>query len=343
MNKCQICYKKLSLIIHTGEKTIICDLCEKAFPQGDSSTRRMKINAAKPFKCDFCEKSFKEKCELIQHARIHTGENPFECYICEKAFSQLGHLNVHMRFHAGEKRYPCDICDKAFIQKGDLIVHKRIHTGEKPYSCDTCDKAFKQQNELIVHRRIHTGERPYICNTCKKAYRTGSDLTNHMRTHTGEKPYSCEVCQKSYNQISNLRTHKKSAIHIKKLKSFKKTVSPSASFVTCDEADENLETEEKEILDKDPLSMQADTSDFVDEKPFACEVCDKSFKSKDVLNIHRYMHPEQKSSNQIKAEKNGGETLDEEPISIKMEAESVEVIIKEEIRDEEEIESEEYL
>ena len=45
----------------------------------------------------------------------------------------------------------------------------------------------------------------------------------------------------------------------------------------------------------------------------------------------------------IKMEIKEEETLDEDPISIKIEAESVEVIIKEEIKEEEGIESEEFV
>ena len=45
----------------------------------------------------------------------------------------------------------------------------------------------------------------------------------------------------------------------------------------------------------------------------------------------------------VKLEIKEEETLDEDPISIKIEAESVEVIIKEEIKEEEGIESEEFV
>ena len=66
---------------------------------------------------------------------------------------------------------------------------------------------------------------------------------------------------------------------------------------------------------------------------YVCVVCYKRFESKDILNIHKYLHPEPKQSKEMKVEVKGEETLEVDPLSIKMEAENVEEIIKQEMED----------
>ncbi|XP_042366674.1 zinc finger protein 436-like isoform X2 [Plectropomus leopardus] len=145
---------------HTGEKSLICDICGRAF---------------------------KFKSQLFIHYRIHTGDKPFSCKTCGKDFQYNSGLLAHMRVHTGEKPYSCETCGKAFQYNGDLKVHIRVHTGEKPYLCKTCEKRFSDKSALKRHVRIHTGEKPYMCITCGRDFRCKSHLTGHMKIHTREK------------------------------------------------------------------------------------------------------------------------------------------------------------
>ena len=222
-----------------------------------------------------------------------------------------------MRFNSGDKQFSCDTCEKSFSKASNLTRHKIIHTREKPYSCDLCKKSFSLKSHLTSHKKIiheETGIKPYPCNTCGKAFRTSSKLTVHKRIHTGEKPYPCEICQKSFCTNSELSKHNKSAGHLKMSESSQNTVIPPA------------------------------TSSFVgvcNIKLFSCIVCGKRFESEDVLTNHKYLHPEYKSNKDIKLEIKEEDTFDDDPLSIKLEAENVEETIKQE--KEEEIHSEDPL
>uniref|UniRef100_A0A096NZE5 Zinc finger and BTB domain containing 49 n=2 Tax=Cercopithecinae TaxID=9528 RepID=A0A096NZE5_PAPAN len=116
------------IIIHSGEKPHLCDICGRGFSNFSNLKEHKKTHTAdKVFTCDECGKSFNMQRKLVKHRIRHTGERPYSCSACGKCFGGSGDLRRHVRTHTGEKPYTCEICNKCFTRSAVLRRHKKMH------------------------------------------------------------------------------------------------------------------------------------------------------------------------------------------------------------------------
>jgi hypothetical protein len=115
-----------------------CELCPEEKPYTTAfynalALHKLQKHICDKHICDKCNKAFTQYSYLIDHKRIHTGENPYKCDQCDRAFVTSSSFNKHKRIHAQDKPYICAICARAFVIRSDLNTHMHIHKQGNTY------------------------------------------------------------------------------------------------------------------------------------------------------------------------------------------------------------------
>ncbi|XP_037557412.2 zinc finger protein 182 isoform X2 [Dermacentor silvarum] len=107
--------------------------------------------------CELCQSKFSTNLSLHKHKQLHAcGVDFFHCPECSKTLMQRDSLLRHLKFHKMEKPYACDLCPATFVYHCGRNKHVLTHTIEKPPRCPLCQKCFASKKSLKVHmRRIH--------------------------------------------------------------------------------------------------------------------------------------------------------------------------------------------
>jgi len=188
-------------VLYTTEKTQDID-------QSVINSLDLRIDKKK-YKCDVCGGLFEQKCKLIAHVRIHTGEKPFKCGVCGASFRLNRFLTIHAKIHIAERPKPfgCAHCSKRFVDKAGRRKHEKIHTGEITCKCKVCGKGFLARSNCTTHERTHTGEKPFECHICGKHFTQNAKVVIHIRAeHTGAL-FLCNNCPKTFKYETSLKQH----------------------------------------------------------------------------------------------------------------------------------------
>ncbi|CRL01019.1 CLUMA_CG014160, isoform A [Clunio marinus] len=137
------------------------------------------------------------------------------------------------------------------------------------YTCDVCERSFTLHQQLVIHKQNHERERNHPCSDCDKSFFTKYDLAKHVLTHTKQKDYECIVCSKSFSRSTLLYRHEK--IH----------TDPNIPRYHC----EACERVYLNVLDYNKHVLT-----HTKNRPFKCELCNKSFAFKQGLDRHSVSH-----------------------------------------------------
>ncbi|CAL4079130.1 unnamed protein product [Meganyctiphanes norvegica] len=309
---CDQCERRFNDIIllkrhkstHASDKKFNCNVCDKAFHHASNLKQHEKIHTGeKPLKCEICNYATRYTTHLKEHhMRVHSLEKPFACEVCSQKFIAARHLQKHMLTHATEKSFECTECDKKYATEKLLAEHKLIHipNEERPHACDKCEKRFNNIGQLNYHNKyFHTVTSNFVCEICGKVFLHASNFKQHEKLHTGEKPLKCELCNYATRYTTHLKEHHISVHSLEKpfacevcsqkftaarhLQKHMLIHATEKSF-ECTECDKKYATEK--LLAEHKLIHIPN-----EERPHACDKCEKCFNNIGQLNYHnKYFH-----------------------------------------------------
>ncbi|XP_063078165.1 zinc finger protein 646 [Engraulis encrasicolus] len=208
--------------------------------------------------------------------------------VCANMPSLLEHMESHQELAATDedRKFKCDECGRGYRHAGSLANHKKAHEVGS-FQCHICERQLSNSLALKMHLRIHTSRKKYACTECGKAFRLATQLATHQRVHrNGGARGSGGSRRGSAGAAENARGRR----------SF--DVAPDL------EADMSLDLEgEEDGEEEDDFGSgggaavpalasgdKAGSSDDAGDRPFKCNMCDKSYRHYGSLYRHKESH-----------------------------------------------------
>ena len=196
---------------------------------------------------------------------------------CGRTYGRAFKLAEHMRSHTNTRPYICSVegCGKTFLRTGHLQRHlQTAHSDRRPFECGKCDKRFSLSHQLGRHERTHDEPRPYLCGMegCEERFGRKVQLRRHKKVHNAEavsKVYACGVegCLVNFSKWTLVVKHRKE-MH--------------QPMISCSECGKEM---------KGGRHLQAHIrrvhARVKGNERFGCEICSRSFSSKNAVKVHR--------------------------------------------------------
>uniref|UniRef100_A0A1A8RWK3 Zinc finger protein 646 n=3 Tax=Nothobranchius TaxID=28779 RepID=A0A1A8RWK3_9TELE len=205
----------------------------------------------------------------------------FTCRQCTMVFlnmpSLLDHMNTHHEEEEEEERkFKCDECGRGYRHAGSLANHRKTHEVGS-FQCSVCGKENWNASALKSHLRSHTSFKKYSCTECGKAFRLATQLATHERVHRARR-----WKDESYRNIDvECSTHESE--NDQQLNEMSGIVGFSEENSPSEDKTDDVYNSQSETLDDD------DDADAVN-RPFKCELCDKTYIHHRSLINHRKTH-----------------------------------------------------
>ncbi|XP_011878182.1 PREDICTED: zinc finger protein 420-like [Vollenhovia emeryi] len=268
------------------------------------------------FVCSTCGKDFSGENSLYEHYLfVHKGARPHICEVCGKSFQLKTRLREHQRKHTGEKPYQCEICGLRCMTTHSLKFHKKSHVPTR-HTCEICGKAFIKKQNLNEHLEKHWKKdknislpRIFTCPVCRSDLPTYRMLKHHMTgTHQldrqdplilNQKPlYECNECQEKFSHQMSLKAHKEK-VHEGRIMprvfqcdicktEFKIKQMLINHIKSKHSSEKRYKCAQCNVMFADMKTLYHHV--LLHGKLYTCEYCNKSFRQKDVRDVHCRIH-----------------------------------------------------
>ncbi|XP_067933010.1 zinc finger protein ZFAT-like [Watersipora subatra] len=199
--------------------------------------------------------------KLFDDIRKTHGEQ--ECAECGLLFKSEELLKGHTVHHEEENPFSCIYCDHRASSKNSLKLHINSRHEDKLFKCTQCDFVSKNRMALIDHKNRHE---TFKCPLCEQYLAGRRGLRNHLLSKHPEVDAESARKMSGYGRRTDA---------MKSGKAFK--------CPYCDKTFTNNNVElQKHIWIHEGI------------KPFKCELCEYSCRTRSGLTSHMLRHAEQK-------------------------------------------------
>ncbi|KAL0841888.1 hypothetical protein ABMA28_014124 [Loxostege sticticalis] len=278
-----------------------------------------------PLHCVHCRARFKDKSLIKKHIRNGECTVIISCELCSEKFVNIQEFNDHaLAVHAGSfdqgsdnqnkcvdgRPTDCPICGKKNSSYPNLVKHlKIIHSEEKPHYCQHCDSKFEQATDLNKHIYMEHSDRSlgvqsiepdmslvkeeaeeyhYSCTECNAIFETVDAWTDHQVAEHNQVAHHCDQCDKKFLRPSELAEHKNTHLRVK--------------FYPCSVCTNSYSTPQK--LSEHVQQAHPGAGALASmETEFYCDICIRSFKSRQAYSNHMRIHSKVPTTNRKPGEK----------------------------------------
>ncbi|XP_072932187.1 uncharacterized protein [Epargyreus clarus] len=213
------------------------------------------------------------------------GKILYGCKECPLKHHDKEFLEHHLYLHYNEFRFLCGICGVGLKRREHLERHTQGHMEVRPHLCPDCGKAFKRKEHLNIHRSIHSGDKNINCAVCNKSFYRKDHLQKHLQTHN-------KIFIKNIGgEDSEIVDFKQELIEYDEKPIIpEEVISDEDMKMEIDDGSADSPAETSQAPTEPETSEAQDSGKESTARPFACTVCNKTYKRRHHLQLHSITH-----------------------------------------------------
>lgn len=353
---CKKCTKKLNQLknrrIYQRKKRFKkpeyhCDIC--GIIKHEKFDMSIHMEKHQNLKCNVCLTGHASRYSLINHLKSHFTNHC--CHYGGLVINNIHTFRMHIRIHENRFKKPkgkdqechkCEHCGKNIIGSSNLTYHVKTQHRDGAagsYICKKCLKVFADRELFRGHSLEHNDGKLYPCEFegCKKIFLRARNLRIHKQVHSEEPKFQCPDCGKKFFQHPPLFKHKKFACKAKKPK-LSEEEQKRIEIIARDQLAQievKKYTHDSTLMKK--LSRQKNPNDDINEIPNAASESEWIAEEADRKDFQTFSEPEDQEDEVERAFEV------KIPVKLKIDSNDIEFVniyIKEEANDEDEIKEE---
>ncbi|EYC30810.1 hypothetical protein Y032_0004g1785 [Ancylostoma ceylanicum] len=300
--------------VHGSDRKWKCTMCDRKYTHKTGLDSHIRMIHKNPLgtivSCKICSQVFAKKSNLNRHIKMQhplgVTKAVLDCPECTCVFGNRRTLTRHRREAHGTdlfSAYCCRICNRCFPKISLLRRHNLVHDqseSSKPYQCNRCFKRFNLKSTLKLHMDIHSRkdvDDPVLtnpkCPICLKHLASRNSLRKHMAIHQCN--FECSVCFQKFSTLHRLDKHR----------CVPQTVLQGSADGELIELTSNPRTKSQsrtrqpskkyhcQICASSFYSFRGykeHCSQHQGLRPHLCWTCHKSFRTSELLELHKEVH-----------------------------------------------------